>query len=239
MTKNEIESCVELVRTKNDNGAYEKLMAQFRPLISKFAYKNDPMHYEDAMQDGYLGLWQAALKWAPGENASFTTYAYSYIWGSIMSGLRDRRPIAFGGARSTPSKKLLEDPVFMAMNNPRSIDSILCANPNISSFGDGGKGVSDTETWLLAEQAMERITEILDSLDPGNDESEQSVKLRRKLLFTKLYLGIPDGARWTREQIRKAYGLSKRQLDSILASGLNLLRKDRELRNIRYSVYAG
>ena len=47
------------------------------------SYYPGSYEYEDLSQEGYLGLCLAAMRYDD-EKASFTTYAFNYIWGKII-----------------------------------------------------------------------------------------------------------------------------------------------------------
>lgn len=53
-------------------------------------FKHWTAFYEDLMQEGYLGLWQACLQYDATRNVKFSTFAVNQIWYAMTKFLRDR-----------------------------------------------------------------------------------------------------------------------------------------------------
>lgn len=49
--------------------------------------------YEDVIQEGMLGLWQAAVRFDESKGVKFNTFAVKYIYGSMLRYIRDERNI--------------------------------------------------------------------------------------------------------------------------------------------------
>lgn len=47
--------------------------------------------YEDVIQEGMLGLWQAAVRFDESKGVKFNTFAVKYIYGSMLRYIRDER----------------------------------------------------------------------------------------------------------------------------------------------------
>lgn len=83
----------ELVRRiqQGDRAAAEALLAENVGLVLKFAKRALPgagsLELEDLLQEGRLGLLEAARKYDPGQGAAFSTYAAWWIRQGIQRGI--------------------------------------------------------------------------------------------------------------------------------------------------------
>ncbi|GHI00006.1 sigma-70 family RNA polymerase sigma factor [Neobacillus kokaensis] len=69
--------------------SFEQLAEQYQPMIHKIIsslhiYKNKDEFYQDSL----IALWKARQRFDP-EKGSFTNYAYTYIKGTLLMGLRN------------------------------------------------------------------------------------------------------------------------------------------------------
>lgn len=71
----------------------EALLLEFDPTIRSYARhvtRHGFAEYDDVLQDGRVGAWQAAHTWDGGDKASYRTHAYARMTGEIKDGLRRR-----------------------------------------------------------------------------------------------------------------------------------------------------
>lgn len=76
---------------RGNSGDIEHIFSIFRTSIASCAAKlrTDYFDYEDAVQEGNIGLFKAILGYRENRNASFTTYAKKCILNSMLSARAD------------------------------------------------------------------------------------------------------------------------------------------------------
>lgn len=88
----------------------DDLVERYSPLVKKSAkmitFNND--EYEDAVQDGYVGLLQAVEKYDP-TKGNFGSFAKVWIRGAILKGLRGDRTIRLPDSEYNRRKKAQEE----------------------------------------------------------------------------------------------------------------------------------
>ena len=90
MTNEQLVKEIQANNERKEN--LEKLYNQNRGLIAKAANRlKGYAEYDDLMQEGYIALAEAADRYDPNQGASFATYAFSYIYGSLQTYLRDNQ----------------------------------------------------------------------------------------------------------------------------------------------------
>ena len=82
----EIEQYVALAK-QGSHKDIEYVFKAFKPSIESCAYKlrTPYFDFEDAVQEGNIGLFKAILSYSPGKGASFNTYAKKCILNSIIT----------------------------------------------------------------------------------------------------------------------------------------------------------
>jgi RNA polymerase sigma factor (sigma-70 family) len=87
----------------------DDLVERYSPLVKKSAkmitFNND--EYEDAVQDGYVGLLQAVEKYDP-TKGNFGSFAKVWIRGAILKGLRGDRTVHLPDSEYNRRKKAKE-----------------------------------------------------------------------------------------------------------------------------------
>jgi len=80
--------------TQENNLDLDYLVEQYTPLVKSTAkqitFNND--EYEDAVQNGYIGLLEASKNYDP-EKGNFGSFAKMWVRGAILKGLREDRTI--------------------------------------------------------------------------------------------------------------------------------------------------
>ncbi|MDD3014565.1 MAG: sigma-70 family RNA polymerase sigma factor, partial [Candidatus Gastranaerophilales bacterium] len=82
-----IKKLVREFQKSNSEETFEKLYSQYEKLICKIARKmsyKSPLEYDDLVQEGKIGLLDAARNADPDSNVKFLSYAYLYIKGGMI-----------------------------------------------------------------------------------------------------------------------------------------------------------
>jgi RNA polymerase primary sigma factor len=90
------------IQTENDRAAVEELVKANLRFVVSYAkrFRNSQIHFLDLINEGNLGLIQAAKKFDPDKNVKFITYAVWWIRQSILHALSEQ-----GGAFRLPPKR--------------------------------------------------------------------------------------------------------------------------------------
>lgn len=90
------------IQTENDRAAIEELVKANLRFVVSYAkrFRNSQIHFLDLINEGNLGLIQAAKKFDPDKNVKFITYAVWWIRQSILHALSEQ-----GGAFRLPPKR--------------------------------------------------------------------------------------------------------------------------------------
>jgi RNA polymerase sigma factor (sigma-70 family) len=63
---------------------FDRAIEKARPLVRSIAKRfAGSESFDDLMQEGFVGVMQAAATWHPDRGASFRTWAFRWIWGAI------------------------------------------------------------------------------------------------------------------------------------------------------------
>lgn len=76
----------------------DQTLRQWAPLVARVARRTVPrippgLSWEDILSFGMVGLWQALMRYKPGEHTRFEAYATPRIRGAILDGVRTFSPL--------------------------------------------------------------------------------------------------------------------------------------------------
>ncbi len=100
---------------KRDRAEAERLFTENMGLVTYVASHMDIKITDDVLQDGYIGLWKAALWYDDTKNTKFATYAVHSIRNNIIVALRS-------SARSVQADLSLNQPVFRNGEDKRQME---------------------------------------------------------------------------------------------------------------------
>jgi len=81
----------------------EKLLTQNIGLVHSIAqkYKNSTVPYEDLVQEGMIGLWEAEQKFDEDRETKFSTYAYFWIKKRILAAMEKEKSTSMNSIKLT------------------------------------------------------------------------------------------------------------------------------------------
>lgn len=204
---------VLLVKNSNDNNAMMRLMKNFRPIIYKHAVKIDPKYLEDAIQDGYVGLFCACRAYNPDLGYAFSTFAFPYIRGSILRGTHGRRSVKFNSSFSLSD--LSQDQDYLNLSNPLSLDTL---NLDLTPAPE-----TDLDTPVVSQAVFSRMDTLIDSYCSTRHNSETFKEALR------LRFGFEDGKKWKIDEICSALDVKKGTVKHHISKVMDVFENDDQL----------
>lgn len=233
---------------QGDEGAAKKLIESNLRFVAMFAkrYRESGLSYLDLINEGNLGLIEAAKRFDPTRNVRFISYAVWWVRDSIVRALSEfRRPFRLPvkldatlykiGANLANRTSGIEDPPTR-MELAVEIGATQAEQRWI--LEGGGEGISLQEP--LTKEGETTLEEFLvQTRVPSPDEEvvrrsmeksldrllEQLGEREREIL--RLRYGLDDDTPLHLEQIAKKFGLSRERVRQIIVGTLKKLRKQR------------
>lgn len=156
--------------------------------------------HEDIIQEGMLGLWQAAVKFDETKGVKFNTFAVKYIYGTMLRYIRDRR-------NTIRVPRVVRD-----ASDSDTINKIL----NVYSL-DAEKQVDDNKSTSLIDtiadspDEYEYLTE--DIIDKFLDTIKNPI---HRDIMEEYYYTIVWYGKITQRDLYEKYGISQPNLSRIL-----------------------
>jgi RNA polymerase primary sigma factor len=98
-----------------------------RSVVSR--YKNMGLPYDDLLQEGLLGLWEAAERFDPDRGTKLTTYAVFWIKKRVIAALEKEHKIDPGSAEL--NEEITASPIYAALNDQPEKISLPSEMPEI------------------------------------------------------------------------------------------------------------
>ncbi len=237
---------------QGDQSALQKLIESNLRFVIKIAkkYSGFALSFQDLINEGNLGLIEAARRFDPGRNVRFTSYAVWWIRQGILHALTSLgHPIRLpakvsntmyrmGRTMQKKTAELSRKPTLEEIATDMGMDEYELSNMiemagGATSFNqpldDEGDLVmedllsedsSSVEDMLSTQFLRKHLEEAISKLD----ENEQKI--------LKLRFGLDDGVSRTLKEIGDEMGLSRERIRQIEAKALNKLRHSRRARTL-------
>lgn len=186
------------------NARQQQLVAQHMELAFKLAqkYRNCGLDMDDIVQESYLGLCEAAMRYDETTGCQFMTYAYLWCRKKIIEAIYGySAPIKLGGHEAERPLFLSFDVEYILEDEENDDDSSLLATLN-----------RDEEQEVQKADLIERLSRAVDGLDS-----------RDRFIITKLY-GLDDEP-MSNGQLARYLCVSPARISTIAKSTLGKLRK--------------
>ncbi len=225
MAQTEI-SDVLLVKDSDDDAAMKRLMAKYKPIVYRYSSRIDPLHMEDSMQDGYIGLLAAAKAFDPERGNAFSTFAFPYIKGFVLRGLHGRRSVKHPSG--TTLGELSKDKTYLNMSNPVSLEGLECER--LGALSDA----QDMDGALLAAEIRDRMKTVVSKLRFSGRRDEGRSELARKVVF--LHYGLEDNRSLNRSEISKTLGITEKEVKGYIQKARKAFLEDSALKELYESI---
>lgn len=225
MAQTEI-SDVLLVKDSDDNDAMKRLMAKYKPIVYRYSSRIDPLHMEDSMQDGYIGLLAAAKAFDPDRGNAFSTFAFPYIKGFVLRGLHGRRSVKHPSG--TTLGELSKDKAYLNLSNPVSLEELECER--LGALSDG----QDMDRSLIAAEIRKRMKTVVSELRFSGRRDEEKSEFARKVIF--LHYGLEGARSLNRSEIAKDLGITEREVKGYIQKARKAFLEDSVLSELYESI---
>lgn len=168
-----------LQRAKSgDEAALAALIARFMPIIRLIAGRaaGPGLDFEDAVQEGYIGLFFAVKTYSADKGAAFSTYANTCIRNAVMSAMRSARRkkhALLSDALSLKEEAVVPGPEEATILKEQYQQAVLDINTKLSGFE------KDALMLSLSGQSYTQIAQALSRTPKAVDNA--LVRVRRKL----------------------------------------------------------
>lgn len=237
-------------RIQNSTGdvkkqSLEELYRQNKGLIAKAAKKYKAYaEFDDLMQEGYIGLCNAADSYEPGKGATYATYAYRVICGTMLNYLRNSKHLVYIPAhikaKVSQYRKILEvyqktSGEIPSINNiavlmgvtPDDVEAIAVAAGQMQtkSLSDPVPETDDMKLEDSIADPVDRIGELVDNMADqvmnrklwqcvDSLGGRQAEILRMKYQDGKTYSDIADEYGVSLERIRQDHNLAIKRIQT-------------------------
>jgi RNA polymerase primary sigma factor len=233
-------------REDNDDDARGKLVrANLRFVVSMASkYQNLGLPLSDLINEGNLGLLEAARRFDERKGVKFISYAVWWIRQAILYALSETsRPIRIPLNRINDLLKIEKYKVEFSRNNQREpttreisswigmpvaqIESLLAVSDRQTSLNNvlGDDNASELLDFIedpeedrpLTDHSRNELRNVLDEELEGLSDRESEI--------LKLYFGLAKGGKnYTLEEIGRRYGLTRERIRQIKEKGIQRLR---------------
>jgi len=237
----------------------EKIYHQYIKLVSfiakKYIKRSPNFTFEDLIQEGILGLFQAAEKFNEQKGYRFSTYAFWWIRQAITRALANQSRtirIPTNMIRSltkykNSERKLLEKlnrkpqieeiaaEMKITINRAQQIKKCMANSLNIFSLEKpvGGDEYNSSLSEFI-EDKKETLPEELASRNILKEDLERTIEktlTAREEKIIKMRFGLEDGVDHTLEKIGQEMGLSRERIRQIIKKALRELRKSKKIKS--------
>ncbi len=234
---------VEAYRKGGDRRAFERILALHDKLLNSIvrryaASSGEP--YEDLLQVGYVGLVKAVNGYAPGSEATFSSYAYSMIDGELQHHLRDtalmKKPrwarslysrISEATTRLTSElgrPPLIEEIAREVNVTPEGVVEVmkLFFDTSVCSLDEERGGESEPDLSAIKSLHYESFSLPIEDRIVLEQALESLTKLQGKVVYLFFYKDL------SQTEIGKRLGLPQRKISDIIASSIKAMRNHQE-----------
>ncbi|MFQ5840466.1 MAG: RNA polymerase sigma factor RpoD/SigA [Candidatus Methylomirabilales bacterium] len=239
---------------QGDEGALRRLVEANLRFVVKVAmgYRGLGLSLSDLINEGNLGLVEAARRFSPEHDVKFITYAVWWIRQAILEGLarssgvmrlplrklrlagqiREMRDVIEEASGVKPTEEELGNVLEL---NPEEVERLLMSTASersleeMSELGDRvelhplqGDQIPAADTALIQKSLLEEVGRMLDSLSPRERE------------IIELRYGLRGGEPMTLEAVGRKYRLSRervRQIEAKVRRKLLTVARARQLRD--------
>lgn len=240
-----------LVQDHNDPDALRQLVESNLRFVVSYAkrYRHSRVGLLDLINEGNIGLIQAARRFNPDKNVKFITYAVWWIRQAILHALSE-----YGAIFRLPQKQAntlyrlercrhaltrkferapdegeLADELGMAQDEVRLL---LAANQNILSLNEPVDSEGEAEFGDLLEQAVIPAADdvaIRESFEATLRAALANLSEKERLVLAMRF-GLDDDTPLTLQEIGARLGISRERVRQIEAQGLNKLKRSSQAR---------
>ncbi len=240
---------------KGDRQALKRLIEGHIRFVIKYAsrFVGYGVPFEDLVEEGILGLIEAAKRFDPNRNVKFLSYAGWWIREAILNALHH-------GSRAVEIPRRMMHHYLKLKRKSRELRNRFGRTPTVEELAreldmDEEKVgklmmIKNNDLSLSSQYRDEELT--LGAIIPEQEEDVADrvfrKKLREKIMsavdslserqakILKLRFGLEDGVPRTLEEVGKAMGLSKERVRQLEMKALRELRRNEVLRSIRGSL---
>ncbi len=242
---------------KGDKSAIKRLIEGNLRFVVKYAskFRGYGIPFEDLVEEGIVGLIEAAKRFDPNKNVKFLSYAGWWVREAILDAIHK-------GTRAVDIPKRMIDTYFKVLKKERELRRMQGKTPSKEQLA---KELGMDEEKIAMLMLIKKSDVSLSSSPEGNnenvtfesvipDEGEDMVeiifrkRLRKKIIdilntlterearIIRLRYGLDDGKPKTLEKVGKMVGLSKERVRQIEKRALRRLRRNQTIRNIKGSL---
>lgn len=230
---------------QGDNNALKKLVLSNLKFVVSIAnkYKNNGIHIFDIIEQGNLGLIEAAKRYEPSKNVKFITYAVWWIRQAIIQGLTEQSGsvklpakqanilFKINYALESLMKELNREPTLQELSEEtgikeEDISSIIRASKNDLSLDTPFSETSDNSFLDNLEDTSPTIEDeiIKKILKNSLDEIVSDLEERESSIIVKRY-GLDGDEPQTLEEIGEDLKISRERVRQIETKAMDKLRK--------------
>ncbi|MCD6454307.1 MAG: sigma-70 family RNA polymerase sigma factor, partial [Candidatus Aminicenantes bacterium] len=224
--------------------------------VVKYAskFKGYGVPFEDLVEEGVLGLIEAAKRFDPNKNVKFLSYAGWWVREAILEAIHR-------GTRAVDIPKRMMDAYFKVQKKAKDLEKLEGKPPSKRELAEElGMDEERLDNLMLIKKTdislsssiEEDETLSIESLIPDQEEDVVEKIFRKRLRekvkeiieslgereakIIKLRYGLEDGRPRTLEEIGREVGLSKERVRQIEKRALRKLRHNETLKSIKGSL---
>ncbi len=210
-------------------------------VVNKYRYSGVPL--EDLIQEGFLGLIQAADKFDYRRNCRFSTVATIWIRAHVLQAIQNLRPLVHVPQRVANSAKRLwraneelthelhrkptADELAAKLNvEPDRIQELTRLTQDWLSLDEpiGDEGDTVMIEMVADQDAESPATEAMLSVLRTQLDQAMTRLSEREQMVLRLRFGLEDGQERTLDEIGKRFDLTRQRIKEIETAALNKLR---------------
>ena len=210
-------------------------------VVNKYRYSGVPL--EDLIQEGFLGLIQAADKFDYRRNCRFSTVATIWIRAHVLQAIQNLRPLVHVPQRVANAAKRLwratEDLTHELQRKPTADELAQKLSVDCERVDELARLTQD---WLSLDEPIgdDGDTVMLEMVADGEQQSPSGEALlsclrdqlnvamgrlsEREQLVLRLRFGLDDGQERTLDEIGKQFDLTRQRIKEIETAALSKLR---------------
>ncbi len=240
---------------KGDKEALKRLIEGHIRFVVKYASRfiGYGVPFEDLVEEGILGLIEAAKRFDPDRNVKFLSYAGWWIREAILNALHH-------GARAVEVPRRMMQHYLKLRKKSKELKSKFGRTPTVEELAeelgmdekrvDKLMMIKNNDLSLSSQFKDEELT--LGAIIPEEEEDVAEKVFKKKLRekirsavdslnereakVLKLRFGLEDGVPRTLEEVGRELGLSKERVRQLELKALKELRRNEVLRSIRGSL---
>lgn len=241
---------------RGDKSVIRRLIEGNLRFVVKYAskFKGYGVPFEDLVEEGVLGLIEAAKRFDPNKNVKFLSYAGWWVREAILEAIHR-------GTRAVDIPKRMMDAYFKVQKKAKDLEKLEGKPPSKRELAEElGMDEERLDNLMLIKKTdislsssiEEDETLSIESLIPDQEEDVVEKIFRKRLRekvkeiieslgereakIIKLRYGLEDGRPRTLEEIGREVGLSKERVRQIEKRALRKLRHNETLKSIKGSL---